>query len=228
MLAQIIFLLIILIVLLMTIFSFSPPTKPLANNNNTENIYWEQDKDWFTPTRWLTDEEIDWANKQLIINDHHLILPATQFHLVREKLTEPDLLAGLLSHLTNKENELVFIPVNNPNFHWSLLVYETWSGTFYHYDTLNGANYEYIKPLVSELLQQINHPNNPDLTSDLIPCHNIHQNNGYDCGIAVISIIKRISVKYGDDMESIRLGKFDFKQERQELREKYLVENNDE
>jgi len=32
------------------------------------------------------------------------------------------------------------------------LVYETKSQTFYHYDTLNGANYEYVKPLVKDIL----------------------------------------------------------------------------
>jgi hypothetical protein len=31
----------------------------------------------------------------------------------------------LLSEFTSFSGELVFIPVNNPDFHWSLLVYET-------------------------------------------------------------------------------------------------------
>ncbi|CAG8739985.1 16939_t:CDS:2, partial [Racocetra persica] len=41
--------------------------------------------------------------------------------------------------LTDATAELVFIPVNQPNFHWSLLVYEAKTKTFYHYDTLRGC-----------------------------------------------------------------------------------------
>ncbi|CAG8461805.1 14961_t:CDS:2 [Racocetra fulgida] len=52
----------------------------------------------------------------------------------------PRLFTYLLSELTDATAELVFIPVNQPNFHWSLLVYETKTKTFYHYDTLGGAN----------------------------------------------------------------------------------------
>jgi hypothetical protein len=77
------------------------------------------------------------------------------------------------------------------------------------------------------LLQQIHQINNVNLTNYLIPFHDIHQHNGYDCGVAVISIIKRITEKCSD-MESIKLREFNFKQERQELRNKYLVEKIDE
>ncbi|MEG7978355.1 MAG: hypothetical protein NY202_00045 [Mollicutes bacterium UO1] len=58
-----------------------------------------------------------------------------------------------------------------------MLIYETKSQTFYHYDTLKGANYEYVKPLVSELLQQIHQKNNLKLSDYLIPQHHIQQNN---------------------------------------------------
>lgn len=52
--------------------------------------------------------------------------------------------------------------------------------------------------------------------------HKIKQNNGYDCGVATIAIIRRIREKYNESMENIELGKFDFKQERKELRKQYL------
>jgi Ulp1 family protease len=72
------------------------------------------------------------------------------------------------------------------------LVYEVQSQKFYHYDTLCGANYNYVQPLVAELLQQIQQNNEPNLAEYLVTKHNIKQGNGYDCGVAVISIIKRI------------------------------------
>jgi Ulp1 family protease len=99
------------------------------------------------------------------------------------------------------------------------LVYETATKCFYHYDTLKGANYWYVKPLVKELLQQIHQTNNPDLKQYLVKRHDLKQGNGWDCGIAVIALIKRISEKYQGDMENIEL------RQREELRKEYLEEN---
>lgn len=240
MIGGLILFLLIFIILLMVIFSFSKPTdKPNENKIIAEETNnYQENKEWFAPYRWLIDEEIDWAIEQIVKDKHNVsvhsykFLAALDFMYVRN--ATPTLEADsymsfplLLSELTSEHNELVFIPVNNPDFHWSLLVYETKSQCFYHYDTLKGANYEYVKPLVKDLLQQIHQINNPNLTNYLIPCHDIHQHNGYDCGVAVISIIKRISEKYQGTMKNIQLGEFDFKNDRKKLRNKYLTEKND-
>ncbi|CAG8467899.1 19082_t:CDS:2, partial [Racocetra fulgida] len=104
---------------------------------------------------------------------------------------EEGLFTYLLSELTDATAELVFIPVNQPNFHWSLL------------------------------LEVPNH-----LTGQhFLARHKIRQNNGSDCGVAVIAIIERIRDKYNGEMGSIELGKFDFKQERKKIRRQYLKEN---
>ncbi|CAG8701635.1 10813_t:CDS:1, partial [Ambispora gerdemannii] len=57
----------------------------------------------------------------LVKNDKFKILPAHQFHYVKEAerseagayLAFPD----LLSEINDSSKELVFIPVNNPDFH---------------------------------------------------------------------------------------------------------------
>ncbi|CAG8566750.1 15605_t:CDS:1, partial [Racocetra fulgida] len=125
------------------------------------------------------------------------ILPAHQFHLTKEakRKNDPLIFKELLTELTNFKGELVFIPVNNPNFHWSLLVFEVKTKKLYHYDTLGGANYQYVKPLVRELLEQIRGVRNIKeeyLSKYFVPKHGIRQNNGSDCGIAVIAIMRRI------------------------------------
>jgi len=124
------------------------------------------------------------------------------------------------------------------------LVYEVKSKRFWHYDTLRGDNDEYVRPLVKELLEQLHQTNTPNLEQYLIPGHEIKQGNedkdlsllhqdsfwvkkntnGYNCGVAVISIIKRIVENYQKDMKKIELGIFSFKSERSELRTKYLAE----
>jgi hypothetical protein len=83
----------------------------------------------------------------------------------------------------------------------------------------------------SELLNEINDKskelifipvNNPDLTNYLFANYSIKQNNGYDCGVAVISFIKRIQERYQGSMDTIKLGGFDFEQDRKHLRDEYL------
>jgi len=124
-------------------------------------------------------------------NDKFKVLPAYLFHLVRETKKDKLIFKELLNQINDNSKELVFIPVNNPNFHWSLIVYETKSKVFYHYDTLGGANWGYVKPLVRELLENI-HSQKVKLEKYLIAKNDIRQGNGYDCGVAVIAITKRI------------------------------------
>jgi hypothetical protein len=52
--------------------------------------------------------------------------------------------------------------------------------------------------------------------------HDIKQGNSYDCGVAVISLIERISGKYQENMENIDLGEFDFGKDRKDLRKTYF------
>jgi len=109
------------------------------------------------------------------------MLPAYIFHYLAEThgleanayLAFPD----LLSELTGFTGELVFIPVNNPDFHWSLLVYEVKEKKFYHFDTLGGTNDTYVKPLVKELLIHLLQTNEPNLKDYLATRYHLKQGN---------------------------------------------------
>jgi hypothetical protein len=174
MLGILISLIIIILIICLAIFSFTTPNKQAKTKNKPKpTTNWEQQKknsqqesqaeqkqEWFSKKRWLTDKEIDWVKERLVKNSKYKVLPTHQFHYVKETKGTAEANAHLafpelLQELTSFAGDLVFIPVNNPDFHWSLLVYETKSQTFYHHDTLKGANYDYVQPLVSELLQQI-------------------------------------------------------------------------
>ncbi|KLL04718.1 MAG: hypothetical protein MRERV_13c006 [Mycoplasmataceae bacterium RV_VA103A] len=247
-------LLLLLFLLLLGFICLFTPQKP-KNTPITEEVNdWEyqkeqarkeskaeQNKEWFKEGRWLTDKEIDWAVEKMSKEQQmpgsfpgqetpgrFKILPAHQFHLVREAQKwskEEELFTYLLSELTDATAELVFIPVNQPNFHWSLLVYEAKTKTFYHYDTLRGVNWNYVKDLVYELLKELEVPNH--LTGQhFYARHKIRQNNGWECGVAILAIIRRIKEKYGGDMNNTELGGLDFAKEREKLREKYLQEIN--
>jgi Ulp1 family protease len=62
----------------------------------------------------------------------------------------------LLKEINGPSKELIFIPINNPNFHWSLLVYGVKSKCFYYWDTLGGANDRYVEPFGEEVIKSEN------------------------------------------------------------------------
>lgn len=205
----------------------------------------EHKKGWFSSRpgkRWLTDREIDWAlefldNQYLFstltsqtfieTRKHFKILPAYQFHYVVESQGEGLGFPELLSQLSEENLELVLIPVNNPDFHWSLLVYEVKERKFYHWDTLRGANDYYIKPLVKDLILQLWQINESDLaelaeSEYLVPKYDIRQGNSHDCGVAVIEIAGKIMELWGRrgfDLNK-NLDDFDFPKSRKEWRQR--------
>lgn len=192
----------------------------------------ENNKNWFAPKHWLTDREIDWAikknsqDKQDASLHSAKFLKALDFMYARNNPStiEADSYMSfplLLSELTGFKGELVFIPVSQPDFHWSLLVYETKTKTFYHYDTLKGANWTYAKPLCEELLGSLLE-NWQSPSYHLKTQHDIRQDNDYDCGIAVIEITENIMKIYNNSLENMNLGEFDFPQSRNKWREEWL------
>ncbi|CAG8690022.1 13800_t:CDS:2, partial [Racocetra persica] len=76
----------------------------------------------------------------LIINmfvpEEEQILTSNDFYLVpTEERNKP----------SEERKEIIFVPVNVNNFHHSLLVYKKSNDTFYHYDSLGGYNFKFIK-----------------------------------------------------------------------------------
>ncbi|KLL05019.1 MAG: sentrin/sumo protease [Mycoplasmataceae bacterium RV_VA103A] len=250
-----IILVLIIILLLLGIIWFSSPSQPKKNKPTEEVNDWEREKEqakreaeaehnkeWFKEGRWLTDKEIDWAGERMEKDERVKFLPAYQFHLVKEakRTTDSLIFKELLKEINDSNKELIFIPVNNPNYHWSLLVYQVKEKKFWHYDTLGGANHQYVKPLVKELLEQIRQVQNIKeeyLGRYLVKKHGIRQNNGSDFGVAVIAIVRRVielkfkqnwreRLKYGKFRMGDDLGRMDFRREQEELRRKYLEESN--
>ncbi|KLL03769.1 MAG: sentrin/sumo-specific protease [Mycoplasmataceae bacterium CE_OT135] len=201
---------------------------------------------WFASQHWLTDREIDWAlelvQSQRLLgrmvqqplshqNNKFKILPAYQFMYVLESQGEGLGFPELLSQLSDESVELVFLPVNNPDFHWSLLVYETSTKKFTHFDTLRGANDAYVKPLIKDLVLQLWQINENDFNAleekaYWLPRYEIKQGNTWDCGVAVIEITQRIMEKWRTFARNRQfslsgpLGKFDFARRRKEWKEK--------
>jgi hypothetical protein len=158
------------------------------------------------------------------------VLEATQFMFAKEALETNDPAANLsfptlLSELTEARYDLIFIPVNNPDFHWSLLVFEMATKCFRHFDTLRGVNDGYVKPLVTELVKHLWQDNQPDLKQHLQTRYHLPQNNSWDCGVAVIEIAKQIMLDYPTYGRVLLYTKldFDFVKARKDWRERLTM-----
>lgn len=245
-------LVLVIVLLLLGLIWLNSPSQPQKKEQETEEVSeWEEqkqqshreheaekNKEWFSEKRWLTDKEIDWAVERMPKDKRFKTLPAHQFHYVQEITNQREkgtdlAFKELLNQINDSNKELIFIPINNPNFHWSLLIYETTTKKFYHYDTLLGANDKYIKPLVRELVEQIQVRNVKE--EYLIKKYEIRQKNGWECGVAIIAIMRRIielsfkqslgdRLKYGKFRLGDDLGEIDFGEERGYWRELYLNE----
>ena len=212
-------------------------SEPLTTELPTERKDWFSEKHWLSDQEidWaLTQLEKEWTEANSFEptppSDPNTIwaqpastvkipffksLEATQFMFTKESLETKDADARfsfpvLLSELTGYDGDLVFIPVNNPDFHWSLLVYEIKTKKFTHFDTLKGANDAYVKPLVKELLTHLHQRHNLKLSRFYQTRYHLAQGNTWDCGIAVIEIAKAIIKDYPTYQRILLYTKLDF------------------
>lgn len=174
---------------------------------------------WFTPQKWLTDREIDWALEQLQLNSsnkHFAILPSWQAITTfaeSHNESDPQIFTEFYQQLNQENKEIIIIPVNKYQLHWSLLVYEVKKKIFHHYDTLSGLNWNYIRPLCQQILTN-SEIEEKEQSRHLITHHNFNQGNGYDCGVGVIALAERLINKQ-ELFSDLNLG-----QERKKWRKK--------
>lgn len=141
----------------------------------------------FASNKWLIDKEVEFAlsNIKQQFPNQHAFISVYEWPLLKSN-TDIEANARLLTELTNTEKELIFIPINNPNLHWSLLIYEIKTNKFYHLDSSrHKLNNEYIKDVVNHLSL---HKNATFKELD-VP----YQPNSHDCGIYLITYVKLLS-----------------------------------
>jgi Ulp1 family protease len=134
-------------------------------------------------------------------NKHFAVLPSWQaITTFSESRTEsnPDIFTGFFQQLTENDKDIVLIPVNKYQLHWSLLVYEVKKKVFHHYDTASGLNWNYIKPLCQQVLENSG-ISEKEQEKHLQTHHDFSQGNGHDCGIGVIALTERFIIKHPQD-----------------------------
>lgn len=104
--------------------------------------------------------------------------------------------------------QLVFIPINNANFNWSVLVYYTKSKQFYHYD-LMGLNQTHLQKFHQQLTKRLgvsNHLNSPVIST---------QGKNYESGLAAVGVVRCL-------VNNLPLSSIDLAAERTYWKERWI------
>ncbi|KAI8057066.1 hypothetical protein BDF22DRAFT_617341 [Syncephalis plumigaleata] len=148
-----------------------------------------------SPGRWLNDTCIEffyeYLERQIVQTDEILLMRPAIAHMIAQS-TSNEYLSVLPPQL--HERAVIFLPINNHTCadtpggsHWALLVYTRDTGTFYYYDTMNISNLSAARNMAAKAAKVLNvkHPK-------FLMMPTPQQDNGYDCGVYVISITELI------------------------------------
>lgn len=100
----------------------------------------------------------------------------------RAKIGGPDLL----------NVDTVFIPVHNHN-HWTLMVVKPSARTIEHFDSLGSASQRHIATIKEWLRNELG-PQYIEGQWTVLPSASPQQNNGYDCGVFLLSTAKAVAL----------------------------------
>ena len=95
-------------------------------------------------------------------------------------------------YLKKETAEWIIIPVNIPNYHWNLLIYNKRKVRFYFMDSLNKNPISDYKFNYTVLCKNICFSVGTEKTSDLIPIKVPKQRNDNDCGFLVVAMIEKV------------------------------------
>ncbi|KAM9989400.1 hypothetical protein ACTFIY_005447 [Dictyostelium cf. discoideum] len=182
---------------------------PLIVSYNDSAIY-QSDINILKSNQWLNDSIIsfyfEWLkdgedNKNKIPNQVLLLSPSVVFCCSFVE-SEQDIQLMFEQPLSLKTKELIFFPLTNnrdPDVigggtHWSLLIFIKSLNKFIYYDSINSFNSSDAIFIISKFKFLLSPPPQPktNLKEFIINQKTPQQQNGYDCGLYVLSIIEEL------------------------------------
>ncbi|KAH9606374.1 hypothetical protein KSS87_017279 [Heliosperma pusillum] len=163
-----------------------------------DTVLRRSDLDILSGPQYLNDRIIEFYFSYLSstypTEDIQLVPPSIAFWL--QNCPDKETLKTFIEPLNFPAKNLIFFPVNNnedvtqaeAGSHWSLLVFYRPANVFVHHDSFRASNSTYSRMLYANVagffsgsnsdVQYIEHKSSPQ------------QNNGYDCGLFVVSIAR--------------------------------------
>ncbi|KAM9952957.1 hypothetical protein ACTFIR_008015 [Dictyostelium discoideum] len=181
---------------------------PLIVSYNDSAIY-QSDINILKSNQWLNDSIIsfylEWLkdgedNKNKIPNQVLLLSPSVVFCCSFVE-SEQEVQLMFEQPLSLKSKEVIFFPLTNnrdPNVigggtHWSLLIFIKSLNKFIYYDSINSFNSSDAIFIISKFKFLLSSPSpKTNLKEFLINQKTPQQQNGYDCGLYVLSIIEEL------------------------------------
>ncbi|KAN0006767.1 hypothetical protein ACTFIU_004958 [Dictyostelium citrinum] len=196
---------------------------PLIVSYNDSTIYQSDINILKQSNQWLNDSIIsfylEWLkdggeNKNKIPNEVLLLSPSVVFCCSFVE-SEQEIQLMFEQPLSLKTREVIFFPFNNnrdPNVigggsHWSLLIFIKSINKFIYYDSINRFNSDDATFIISKFKFLLSSPpkHNNNLKEFLINEKTPQQQNGYDCGLYVLSIIEellKLIIKENENLKS--------------------------
>ena len=144
--------------------------------------------------QWITDAIIALAYERLRQHDKRVcLLDPSVVHLVSQ-IHDSEWLASALPPDLH-QSPMIFMPVNNNNTtgvggsHWSLVVFDRPSSTWYYYDSIGSMNLPFAQRIVAKLTLWTG-------TTHFAIVDTPNQVNGYDCGVYVIFITELLLSRF--------------------------------
>ncbi|KAK5582905.1 hypothetical protein RB653_004494 [Dictyostelium firmibasis] len=160
--------------------------------------YWLNDSIISFYLEWLKDGGSGDNNKNIIPNDVLLLSPSVVFCCSFVE-SEQEIQLMFEQPLSLKSREVIFFPFCNnrdPSVvgggsHWSLLIFIKSLNKFIYYDSINRFDSNDAIFIISKFKFLLS-PSNNNLKEYIINQKTPQQQNGYDCGLYVLSIIEEL------------------------------------
>ncbi|MCP3162283.1 Ulp1 family isopeptidase [Myxococcus qinghaiensis] len=137
------------------------------------------------PGSWLTDDVINHVVSNYL---EPLMEDTATFQYLTPSVAQAAALTPQVLNDLQRSGDVVFIPINLDNRHWSLLVYFAQSNVCIHYDSLRGHNDAFAHHLFN-YLQSAGFISG---SCDFLSTAELTQRDGYNCGAFMLSVILEI------------------------------------
>ncbi|XP_060521621.1 sentrin-specific protease 8 [Cylas formicarius] len=165
-----------------------------------ESLLRKSDVDLLKGPFWLNDTIIsfyfEYLETELFKDDRKLLFISPEVTQCIKISPQPEISIFLDPLIEKKQANFIFFALNDNEqteysggSHWSLLVYSRPDRNVFHYDSSRGSNENQALDLAEKVLKYFGL--SIQAKFEEVPC--LQQNNGYDCGIHVLSNTEQLA-----------------------------------
>ncbi|CAM9471711.1 unnamed protein product [Discosporangium mesarthrocarpum] len=186
--------------------------------NYHDAVIFDSDLDIFCGPHWLNDRCINWYFRYLEHEvfpgrDEYLFMDPAVVSCMRFQCDDTEELVDLGRGIAAASKAKVFIPINDSGDlfssgnHWSLLIYESSTGGFYHFDSSNKCNRGASRGAAEQFWLLLGRTGGyHGCACKDIPLEHVNgvpqQSNAYDCGMYTVLLAEWFAREAAEESEA--------------------------